>query len=132
MRSSVVFGPPQNVVTIGEPNLPPSELEQGAIPDAPETSTQEGRRSPLGALIGPAVLRSFAGDADGLRAGGVDRQPVIAIINTWSDLQSCHSHFKQHADDGILMAGSFPVELPAPSVAESFSQADHPRRIDTA
>ncbi|MCD0503596.1 L-arabinonate dehydratase [Bordetella petrii] len=50
-------------------------------------------------------------------------RPVIAIINTWSDLNPCHSHFKQRVDDvkrGILQAGGFPVELPAISVSESF------------
>jgi dihydroxyacid dehydratase/phosphogluconate dehydratase len=50
-------------------------------------------------------------------------KPVIAVINTWSNLQPCHSHFKQRLDDvkrGILMAGGFPVELPALSVSESF------------
>ena len=24
-------------------------------------------------------------------------KPVIAIINTWSDINSCHSHFRQRA-----------------------------------
>ena len=50
-------------------------------------------------------------------------KPVIAIINTWSDLQPCHMHFKHRVDDvkrGILMAGGFPVELPALSVSESY------------
>lgn len=50
-------------------------------------------------------------------------RPIIAIINTWSDLNPCHSHFKQRVDDvkrGILQAGGFPVELPAISVSESF------------
>jgi dihydroxy-acid dehydratase len=50
-------------------------------------------------------------------------KPVIAIINTWSDLQPCHVHFKQRVEDvkrGILMAGGFPAELPALSLAESF------------
>ena len=50
-------------------------------------------------------------------------KPVIAIVNTWSDLQPCHSHFKTRVEDvkrGILMAGGFPVELPALSVSESF------------
>ena len=50
-------------------------------------------------------------------------KPVIAVINTWSDLQPCHAHFKHRVDDvkrGILMAGGFPVELPALSVSESF------------
>ena len=50
-------------------------------------------------------------------------KPVIAILNTWSDLQPCHSHFKTRVEDvkrGILMAGGFPVELPALSLSESF------------
>ncbi|NUA29679.1 L-arabinonate dehydratase [Cupriavidus basilensis] len=49
-------------------------------------------------------------------------RPIIAIINTWSDINPCHSHFKQRVDDvkrGILQAGGFPVELPAISLSES-------------
>src|SRR5450631_1647983 len=50
-------------------------------------------------------------------------KPVIAILNTWSDLQPCHMHFKQRVEDvkrGILQAGGFPVELPALSLSESY------------
>jgi dihydroxy-acid dehydratase len=50
-------------------------------------------------------------------------KPVIGIINTWSDLQPCHMHFKQRVEDikrGVLMAGGFPVELPALSLSEMF------------
>ena len=50
-------------------------------------------------------------------------RPIIAIINTWSDLNPCHSHFKQRVEDvkrGVFQAGGFPVELPAISVSESF------------
>ena len=50
-------------------------------------------------------------------------RPVIAIVNTWSDAQPCHAHFRQRAEDvrrGILMAGGFPMELPALSLSESF------------
>jgi dihydroxy-acid dehydratase len=49
-------------------------------------------------------------------------KPVIAIINTWSDLNQCHAHFKHRVDDvrrGILEAGGFPAELPAISLSES-------------
>ncbi len=49
-------------------------------------------------------------------------KPVIAVINTWSDANQCHSHFKQRVDDvkrGILQAGGFPLELPAISLSES-------------
>src|ERR1700709_1807490 len=50
-------------------------------------------------------------------------RPVIAILNTWSDAQPCHMHFKTRGDDvkrGILLAGGFPMELPALSLSESF------------
>ena len=48
-------------------------------------------------------------------------KPVIAIVNTWSDVNQCHSHFKQRVEDvkrGVLQAGGFPVELPAISLSE--------------
>ena len=49
-------------------------------------------------------------------------KPVIAIINTWSDLNQCHAHFRERVGDikrGVLQAGGFPVELPAISLSES-------------
>ncbi|HYM47657.1 MAG TPA: dihydroxy-acid dehydratase, partial [Burkholderiaceae bacterium] len=48
-------------------------------------------------------------------------KPVIAIVNTWSDVNQCHAHFKQRVDDvkrGVLQAGGFPIELPAISLSE--------------
>ncbi len=50
-------------------------------------------------------------------------KPIIAIINTWSDINMCHAHFRQRAEDvrrGILQAGGFPLELPAISLSEQF------------
>jgi dihydroxy-acid dehydratase len=49
-------------------------------------------------------------------------RPIIGIINTWSDFAQCHAHFKSRVEDvkrGVLMAGGFPVELPAISLSES-------------
>ncbi|GAB3478145.1 L-arabinonate dehydratase [Polaromonas eurypsychrophila] len=49
-------------------------------------------------------------------------KPVVAIINTWSDIGTCHGHFKQRVEDvkrGVLQAGGFPLELPALSLSES-------------
>jgi dihydroxy-acid dehydratase len=49
-------------------------------------------------------------------------KPVIAIVNTWSDANQCHAHFKSRVDDvkrGVLQAGGFPLELPAISLSES-------------
>ncbi|MEM9682081.1 MAG: L-arabinonate dehydratase [Pseudomonadota bacterium] len=50
-------------------------------------------------------------------------KPVIAIINTWSEINQCHAHFKQRAEEvkrGVWQAGGFPVELPAMSLSEPF------------
>lgn len=48
-------------------------------------------------------------------------KPVIAIVNTWSDINQCHAHFKSRVEDikrGILQAGGWPLELPAISLSE--------------
>ena len=50
-----------------------------------------------------------------------DGKPVIAILNTWSEINQCHVHFKQRVEDvkrGVLQAGGWPVELPAISLSE--------------
>ena len=52
-------------------------------------------------------------------------RPVIAILNTWSDINPCHSHFKVRVEEikrGVLKAGGFPLELPAMSLAEPFQK----------
>ncbi len=61
---------------------------------------------------------------------GYDRKdyagkPVIAIINTWSDINQCHSHFRQRVEEvkrGVWQAGGFPVEMPAMSLSEPFQK----------
>ena len=48
-------------------------------------------------------------------------KPVIAIVNTWSDVNQCHAHFRQRVEDvkrGVLQAGGFALELPAISLSE--------------
>jgi dihydroxy-acid dehydratase len=50
-------------------------------------------------------------------------KPIIAILNTWSDINPCHAHFKHRVEDvkrGVLQAGGFPIELPALSLSENF------------
>lgn len=52
-------------------------------------------------------------------------KPVITIINTWSDINPCHAHFKQRVEEvkrGIWQAGGFPVEMPAMSLSEPFQK----------
>ena len=50
-------------------------------------------------------------------------KPVIAILNTWSDLNTCHTHFKQRVEEvkrGVWQAGGFPAEIPVVSLSEMF------------
>jgi len=75
----------------------------------------------------PDDLRAFGHRSRAMQQGYAPEEwkgrPVIAILNTWSEAQPCHMHFKTRVDDvkrGILMAGGFPMELPALSLSESF------------
>ncbi len=52
-------------------------------------------------------------------------KPVIAIINTWSEINPCHTHFRQRAEEvkrGVWQAGGFPIEMPAMSLSEPFQK----------
>ena len=77
--------------------------------------------------LGVNDLRSF-GHRSRLRQFGYDSEdwggrPVIAIINTWSEINACHAHLRARAENvkrGVLQAGGFPIELPAMSLAEPF------------
>ena len=77
--------------------------------------------------LGVNDLRSF-GHRARLRQGGFDGpdwtgKPVIGIINTWSDINFCHTHLRARAEDvkrGVIQAGGFPLELPAMSLSEPF------------
>ena len=52
-------------------------------------------------------------------------KPVIAILNTWSEINPCHTHFRARAEEvkrGVWQAGGFPVEMPAMSLSEPFQK----------
>src|SRR4051812_36922012 len=52
-------------------------------------------------------------------------KPVIAIINTWSEANTCHTHFKQRVEEikrGVWQAGGFPMEMPAISLGEQLQK----------
>jgi len=74
-------------------------------------------------------MRSF-GHRSRTAQMGYDRsdyagKPVIGIINTWSDINACHAHFKQRVEEvkrGVWEAGGFPVELPAMTLSEPFQK----------
>ncbi len=73
----------------------------------------------------PDDLRSFGHRSRamqmGLDAQDWEGKPIIAILNTWSELQPCHMHFKDRVEfvkKGILQAGGMPVEIPVHSLGE--------------
>ncbi|MFH1558750.1 MAG: L-arabinonate dehydratase [Pseudomonadota bacterium] len=77
--------------------------------------------------LAPDDLRGFGHRSRAMQMG-YDPQdwvgkPVIALLNTWSDFNPCHAHFKHRVEDvkrGVLQAGGFPLELPVHSVSETF------------
>lgn len=75
----------------------------------------------------PDDLRSFGHRSRMMQLGYSEAEfrgrPVIGVLNTWSELNTCHAHFRERAQDvkrGVLMGGGFPVELPSLSLDESF------------
>ncbi len=75
----------------------------------------------------PDDLRSFGHRSRIMQMGYAPEdwvgKPIIGILNTWSDLNPCHAHFKHRIEDvkrGVLQAGGFPVELPAITLSENF------------
>ncbi len=79
--------------------------------------------------LGVNDLRSF-GHRSRLLQMGYDREdfsgkPVIGILNTWSDINPCHAHFKMRVEEvkrGVIQAGGFPIELPAMTLSEPFQK----------
>ncbi|WP_433891546.1 IlvD/Edd family dehydratase [Streptomyces sp. CA-111067] len=98
---------------------------------------------------GPAparALRSAAwfGEADDVAGGGLRAfshrsrmrqlgylpeehlgKPVIAILNTWSEINPCHMHLRERAEQvkrGVWQAGGFPLEFPVATLSETFQK----------
>jgi len=78
---------------------------------------------------GPLDLRSFGHRSRtaqlGFSRADYQGKPVIAIINTWSEISPCHAHFRVRAEEvkrGIWQAGGFPIEMPAISLSENFQK----------
>jgi dihydroxy-acid dehydratase len=77
--------------------------------------------------MAPDDLRSFGHRSRTMQMGydpvDWEGRPIIAILNTWSEAQPCHMHFKDRVEwvkRGILQAGGFPMELPALSLSENY------------
>ncbi len=76
---------------------------------------------------GVADLRSFGHRSRTKQMGYAEAdwkgKPVIGILNTWSDINPCHQHFRIRAEEvkrGVWQAGGFPLEIPALALPENF------------
>src|SRR5699024_64250 len=93
----------------------------------PTTLTPEQLRSHR--WFGTDDLRSF-GHRSRIKQIGYSEEdfagkPIIGIVNTWSDINPCHFHFKDRVEAikrGVIQAGGFPLELPAIALAENFQK----------
>ncbi|MEU5001636.1 L-arabinonate dehydratase [Streptomyces sp. NPDC021622] len=74
-------------------------------------------------------LRSFSHRARTRQLGYLPDEhlgkPVIAVLNTWSDINPCHVHLRDRAQAvkrGVWQAGGFPLEFPVSTLSETFQK----------
>src|SRR5690242_15095192 len=134
-----------------EPPNPPTRIVAPSRTSASAASTEgeilsimcavrisSGRETNMPARKRPEELRSYRWYGVGDRKTfdhrsrtaqmGYDKsdyagKPVIAILNTWSDANPCHAHFRTRAEEvkrGIWQAGGFPMEIPLLTLGESY------------
>ncbi|MHC4994246.1 MAG: L-arabinonate dehydratase [Planctomycetota bacterium] len=77
--------------------------------------------------FGPDDVRSFSHRSRAKQMGfdyeDFMNKPVIGILNTWSDMNTCHTHMRQRAEEvkrGVYQAGGWPVEIPVISMSETY------------
>ncbi|NNE93316.1 MAG: dihydroxy-acid dehydratase [Verrucomicrobiales bacterium] len=90
------------------PRLTPDQL-RSARWFAPDDQRSFGHRS---------RLKQMGFDTDDFKG-----KPTIGILNTWSEVNNCHTHFRDRAEEvkrGVWQAGGFPLEVPVMSLSESF------------
>ncbi|MEU3860154.1 L-arabinonate dehydratase [Streptomyces sp. NPDC028722] len=94
--------------------------------NAPRRSPQDLRSHQW---YGTDGLRSFSHRARTRQLGYLPEEhlgkPVIAILNTWSDINPCHVHLRDRAQAvkrGVWQAGGFPLEFPVSTLSETFQK----------
>jgi dihydroxy-acid dehydratase len=90
----------------------------------PKTKKPEDLRSAR--WFAPDDLRSFGHRSRMMQLGYSEEEfrdkPVIGVLDTWSELNTCHAHFKERVQDvkrGIFQNGGFAVQMPSLSLDES-------------
>ncbi|MFI1863268.1 L-arabinonate dehydratase [Streptomyces jumonjinensis] len=79
--------------------------------------------------FGGGGLRAFSHRARTRQLGYLPEEhlgkPVIAVLNTWSDVNPCHIHLRERAQAvkrGVWQAGGFPLEFPVATLSETFQK----------
>ncbi|MFC8199548.1 L-arabinonate dehydratase [Streptomyces sp. NPDC060006] len=100
----------------------PAAADESPTPDAP-------RQLRSHQWYGTEGLRSFSHRARTRQLGYLPEEhlgkPVIAILNTWSDINPCHVHLRDRAQAvkrGVWQAGGFPLEFPVSTLSETFQK----------
>ena len=95
----------------------------------PERGSEQALRSAAWFGTGPTggKLRAFSHRSRMRQLGYLpaehEGKPVIAILNTWSDINPCHMHLRERAEQvkrGVWQAGGFPLEFPVATLSETF------------
>ncbi|MEU5341719.1 L-arabinonate dehydratase [Streptomyces sp. NPDC020766] len=102
--------------------------DSGRAPDASQTPDAP-RQLRSHQWYGTEGLRSFSHRARTRQLGYLPEEhlgkPVIAILNTWSDINPCHVHLRDRAQAvkrGVWQAGGFPLEFPVSTLSETFQK----------
>ncbi|MFI1415467.1 L-arabinonate dehydratase [Streptomyces sp. NPDC020707] len=103
-------------------DISPTTPEAGEVPAAE-------RQLRSHQWYGTEGLRSFSHRARTRQLGYLPEEhlgkPVIAILNTWSDINPCHVHLRDRAQAvkrGVWQAGGFPLEFPVSTLSETFQK----------
>jgi dihydroxy-acid dehydratase len=93
----------------------------GGGPAAGDGNTRGGNKSAgLRAVSHRSRMRQLGiGEADHLG------KPFIAILNTWAEINPCHMHLRERAEQvrrGVWQAGGFPLEFPVATLSETFQK----------
>ncbi|WP_234048489.1 L-arabinonate dehydratase [Streptomyces liliifuscus] len=104
------------------PATPGATSDESQTPDAPKQLRSHQ-------WYGTEGLRSFSHRARTRQLGYLPEEhlgkPVIAILNTWSDINPCHVHLRDRAQAvkrGVWQAGGFPLEFPVSTLSETFQK----------
>ena len=106
-----------------------SEEDTPAAVDAPAAAHELRSAAWFGEGATGGHLRAFSHRSRMRQLGYLPEEhlgkPVIAILNTWSDINPCHMHLRERAEQvkrGVWQAGGFPLEFPVSTLSETFQK----------